>query len=153
MLLADSASDLGPAGWDERYGAGLLDVFALLGAYPPRAEVAVPPLRCRPPAPSAALRGAAVAAPPAAADPRTLVVRWSGAARSRAERAVAAAALRHRHGLFAVSPGDGEFSLVRLREDQDLSELKARLEADPAVASVQFNRRFRSGGARAGGPP
>ena len=153
VLLADSASDLGPAGWDERYGAGLLDVFALLGAYPPRAEVAVPPLRCRPPAPSAALRGAAVAAPPADADPRTLVVRWSGAARSRAERAVAAAALRRRHGLLEVSPGDGEFSLVRLREDQDLSELKAHLEADPAVASVQFNRRFRSGGARAGGPP
>ena len=153
VLLADSASDLGPAGWDERHGAGLLDVFALLGAYPPRAEVAVPPLRCRPPAPAAALRGAAVAAPPADADPRTLVVRWSGAARSRAERAVAAAALRRRHGLLEVSPGDGEFSLVRLREDQDLSELKARLEADPAVASVQFNRRFRSGGARAGDPP
>ena len=33
---------------------------------------------------------------------------------------------------------------MRLREDQDLSELKARLEADPAVASVQFNRRFPS---------
>ena len=153
VLLADSASDLGPAGWDERHGAGLLDVFALLGAYPPRAEVAVPPLRCRPPAPSAALRSAADAAPPADADQRTLVVRWSGAARSRAERAVAAAALIRRHGLLEVSPGDGEFSLVRLREDQDLSELKARLEADPAVASVQFNRRFRSGGARSGGPP
>ena len=153
VLLADSASDLGPAGWDDRYGAGLLDVFALLGAYPPRAEVAVPPLPCRSPAPSAALRRAAAAAPPADADPRTLVVRWSGAARSRAQRAAAAAALSRRHGLLEVSAGDGEFSLVRLREEQDLSELKARLEADPAVAAVQFNRRFRSGGGRGGGPP
>ncbi len=150
VLLADSAADLGPAGWDDRYGAGLLDVFALLGAYPPRAEVAVPPLPCLPPAPSAALRGAAAAdalasaGPPASADPRTLVVRWSGARLSRAAGAAAAAALSSRLGLLQVSPGDGEFSLVRLRQDQDLSQLKARLEADPAVASVQFNRRFRA---------
>ena len=144
VLLADSAADLGPAGWDDRYGAGLLDVFALMGAFPPRAEVAVPPLPCRPPAPSPALRAAASSVPPAAADPGTLVVRWSGAPRSRAERAEAAAALSARLGLLPVSPGDGEFSLVRLREDQDLSQLKARLEADPAVASVQFNRRFRA---------
>ena len=149
-LLADSAADLGAAGWDDRYGAGLLDVFALMGAYPPRAEVTVPPRPCRPPAPSAALRAAgatdalASAVPPASADPRTLVVRWSGGPRSRAESAAAAAALSGRLGLLQVSPGDGEFSLVRLREDQDLSELKARLEADPAVASVQFNRRFRA---------
>ena len=158
VLLADSAADLGPAGWDDRYGAGLLDVFALLGAYPPRAEVTVPPRPCRPPAPAAALRAAAAAdpfaaaVPPADADPRTLVVRWSGGGRSRAEGAAAAAALSGRLGLLQVSPGDGEFSLVRLRENQDLSELKARLEADPAVASVQFNRRFRPG-TRAGDAP
>ena len=144
VLLADSAADLGAAGWDDRYGAGLLDVFALLAAYPPRAEVTVPIRPCRPPAPPAALRGAAVTVPPADADPRTLVVRWSGDPRSRAEGAAAAAALSDRLGLLQVSPGDGEFSLVRLREDQDLSELKARLEADPAVESVQFNRRFRA---------
>ena len=150
VLLADSAADLGPAGWDDRYGAGLLDVFALLGAYPPRAEVAVPPRPCRPPAPSPALRGAGAAdalastVPPASADPSTLVVRWSGGRRSRAAGAAAAAALSGRLGLLQVSPGDGEFSLVRLRQDQDLSQLKARLEADPAVASVQFNRRFRA---------
>ena len=143
-LLADSAADLGRSGWDDRYGAGLLDVFALLGAYPPRAGVTVPPLACQPPAPSAALRGSTSAAvPPAEVDPDTLVVRWSGGARSRAEGAAAAAGLRRRLGLLRVSPGDGEYSLVRLRGDQELSELKARLEADPAVASVQFNRRFR----------
>ena len=157
VLLADSAQDLGPAGWDDRYGAGLLDVFALLGAYPPRAEVTVPRLPCRPPAPSSVARAAGaappVAAPPADADPATLVLRWRGAARSRAARADAAARLSSRLGLLEVSPGDGEFSLVRLREDQDPSELKARLEADPAVASVQFNRRFRSGGARGGVAP
>ena len=144
VLLADSAADLGPGGWDDRYGAGLLDVFALMGAYPPRAGITVPSRPCRPPAPSAALRGAAVTVPPAAADPGTLVVRWSDGPRSRAEGAAAAAALSARLGLLQVSPGDGEFSLVRLREDQDLSELKARLEADPAVVSVQFNRRFRT---------
>ena len=144
VLLADSAADLGAAGWDDRYGAGLLDVFALLGAYPPRAEVTVPPRPCRPPAPAPALHNAAVAVPPADADPGTLVVRWSGDPRSRAERAAAAAALSDRFGLLQVSPGDGAFSLVRLREDQDPSELKARLEADPAVASVQFNRRLRA---------
>ena len=144
VLLADSAADLGAAGWDDRYGAGLLDVFALLGAYPPRAEVTVPSRPCRPPPPSAALRGAAVTVPPADADPGSLVVRWRGDPRSRPERAAAAAALSARLGLLQVSPGDGAFSLVRLREDQDLSELKARLEADPAVASVQFNRRLRA---------
>ena len=144
VLLADSAADLGAAGWDDRYGAGLLDVFALLGAYPPRAEVTVPSRPCRPPAPAAARRGAAAVEPPADADPDTLVVRWNGGPRSRAEGAAAAAALSGRLGPLQVSPGDGEFSLVRLREDQDLSELKARLEADPAVASVQFNRRFRA---------
>ena len=144
MLLADSAVDLGAGGWDDRYGAGLLDVFALMGAYPPRAEVTVPPLQCRPPAPSPAPRGAAVTVPPADADPATLVVRWSDSPRSHAKGSEAAAALSARLGLLQVSPGDGEFSLVRLREDQDLSELKARLEADPAVASVQFNRRFRA---------
>ena len=104
----------------------------------------MPPLPCRPPAPSAALRAAASSVPPAAADPGTLVVRWSDGPRSRAERAEAAATLSARLGLLPVSPGDGEFSLVRLREDQDLRELKARLEAEPAVASVQFNRRFRA---------
>ena len=140
VLLADSAADLGTAGWDDRSGAGLLDVFALIGAYPPRAEVTVPSRPCRPPALSAALRGAAVTVPPADADPGTLVVRW----RSRAEGAEAAAALSGRLGLLRVSPGDGEFSLVRLREDQDLSQLKELLEADPAVASVQFNRRLRA---------
>ena len=148
-LLADSAADLGPAGWDDRYGAGLLDVFALLGAYPPREEVTVPRRACRPPAPSAAARAAgadlpAAATPPSDADPGTLVVRWNGGPRSRAEGAAAAAALSGRLGLLPVSPGDGEYSLVRLREDQDLRELKERLEADPAVASVQFNRRFRA---------
>ena len=144
VLLADSAADLGPAGWDDRYGAGLLDVFAMLAAYPPRAEVSVPSRRCRPPASPAARRRAAAVVPPADADPGTLVVRWSGGRRSRAEGAEAAAALSARLGLLQVSPGDGEFSLVRLREDQDLRALKARLEADPAVASVQFNRRFRA---------
>ena len=144
VLLADSAADLGAGGWDDRYGAGLLDVFALLGAYPPRAEVTVPSRPCRPPAPSAAVRGAAAVVPPADADPATLVVRWSGGSRSRAESAAAAAALSGRLGLLQVSPGDGAFSLVRLHEGQDLRELKARLEADPAVASVQFNRRFRA---------
>ena len=148
VLLADSAADLGREGWDDRYGAGLLDVFALLAAYPPRAEVTVPPRPCRPMAPSPALRGATVTAPPADADPRTLVVRWSGGRSSRAARDVVAAELSRRFGLLQVSPGDGEFSLVRLREDQDLSGLKAHLEADPAVASVQFNRRVRSGAAR-----
>ena len=144
VLLADSAADLGAGGWDDRYGAGLLDVFALMGAYPPRAEVTVPSRPCRPPAPSAGLRGAAVTVPPAAADPGSLVVRWSDGPRSRAEGSEAAAALSARLGLLQVSPGDGAFSLVRLREGQDLSQLKARLEADPAVASVHFNRRFRA---------
>ena len=144
VLLADSASDLGAGGWDDRYGAGLLDVFALIGAYPSRAEVTVPSRPCRPPTPSVGLRGAAVTVPPASADPGSLVVRWNGGPRSRAEGAAAAAALSGRLGLLQVSPGDGEYSLVRLREDQDLRELKERLEADPAVASVQFNRRFRA---------
>ena len=146
-LLADSAADLGSAGWDDRYGAGLLDVFALLGAYPPRDAVTVPRRPCRPPALSAVVRAAdakslEAAMPPPDADPGTLVLRWSGGPLSRAEGAAAVAALSGRLGLLQVSPGDGEFSLVRLREDQDLRELKARLEADPAVAAVQFNRRF-----------
>ena len=147
VLLADSAADLGPAGRDDRYGAGLLDVLALLGAYPPRAGVAVPPLRCRSPAAASALRAAGVAAAPVDADPHTLVVRWSGAPRRRAARADAATELGRRLGVLDLSAGDGEYSLVRLHAGQDLNELRARLEADPAVSAVHFNRRFRGPGA------
>ena len=50
-LLADTAVDLGPSGRDRHYGPGMLDVVALLGAYPPRPGAAVSSLRCGPPGP------------------------------------------------------------------------------------------------------
>ena len=137
-MLADSALDLGAPGRDDRFGAGLLDAFALFGAWPARAGARLSSARV--PYAVAAEGHAA----PGDADPHSLIVRFSGDAQESAG-AEAGERLLRRHALAGVTgvEAGGGYALVRLRAGQDRARIKARLEADPAVAAVHDNRIYR----------
>ena len=110
-LLASSAVDLGAPGRDDRFGPGLLDAFALFGAYPGSRSAQLG-------RPFAGRAGAAAhgARAPGSVDPHTLIVRL-------------------REGAAA-----GGYALVGLHDGQDRERVKARLRTDPAVAAVYDNR-------------
>ena len=133
-LLADTAVDLGPPGKDDRFGAGLLDAFALFGAYPARTDRGVAP----------AGRIAATAAPGGAGAggvaPRTLIVRYRDREMGPRVSAAAGELLRARHAVAGVEAGAAGYALVQLNADQNREQVKARLAADPAVAAVFDNR-------------
>ena len=145
VLLADAALDLGAPGRDDRFGSGLLDAFALFGAYPAHPSARGNRLVREPAgAVGAAAEGRARAgsANPAStglgsADPHTLIVGYRNRGMSRAARATASESLRVRHG---VEAGRGGYALVQLSVGQDRERVKALLEADPAVAAVYDNR-------------
>ena len=131
-ILAASAADLGPPGRDDRFGHGLLDAFALFGAYRGIAYRGIGSapldrlLHGRASDRGAVSAGAvsAGAAAPGSVDPHSLIVRF-------------------RNGGSA-----GGHALVRLDESQDREMLRAQLHADPAVAAVYDNRIYLP----AGGP-
>ena len=143
-LLADAAVDLGPPGRDDRYGPGLLDAFALFGAYGADAEA-----RGRTGHEPAAGGGTGRSVPGSAdaahtgrsADPHALIVRYRDRRMKDAARAAAAGELlRVRHSVAGVAAGRTGYALVRLRAGQARAHVKARLAADPAVAAVYDNR-------------
>ena len=137
-LLADAALDLGAPGRDDRFGPGLLDAFALFGAYPGPASVGDDRLvRERAGAVGAAAESRAG---PGSADPHTLIVRYRNRGMSPAARATASESLRARHAVGGVEAGTGEYALVQLSAGQERERVKALLEADPAVAAVYDNR-------------
>lgn len=145
--LAASAVDLGAPGRDDRYGPGLLDAFALIGAYPPprSVPVAVPIARSgRGRRAAGALANGAGA--PGGVDPRSLIIRFGDRRASRAAAAEAGERLERRHAVAGVMAGAGGYALVRLRHGQDRRRIEAQLRADPAVAAVYDNRLYRPAG-------
>ena len=143
VLLADAALDLGAPGRDDRFGSGLLDAFALFGAYPAHPSARGNRLVREPAgAVGAAAEGRARAgsAGPGSADPHTLIVGYRNRGMSRAARATASESLRARHAVAGVEAGTGGYALVQLSVGQDRERVKALLEADPAVAAVYDNR-------------
>ena len=136
-ILADSAVDLGEPGRDDRFGPGMLDAYALFGAYPARRSVQGDrPIRTP--------RADGVA--PSNAHPQSLIVRWRAGGLRRAAAMDAGERLRLRHAVADVRAGGGAYALVRLHAGQDRQQIKARLEADPAVAAVYYNRIYRPAG-------
>jgi hypothetical protein len=149
-MLADSAIDLGPiAGRDDDYGYGNLDLFALLGSYPPRAMADLDPLGSLDSddvvaGPNAAA-GGATAPPPANAAADSLVVEWRDGI---ADRSIAGLRLQAQSGARAVR-GSGRHTLVSLAPGQDREALMALLALDADVAAVFYNRRYQPAGPRA----
>lgn len=141
--LAASAVDLGAPGRDDRYGPGLLDAFALIGAYPPQRSAPIARSGRGRRAAGALADGAAA---PGGVDPRSLIIRFRDRRASRAAAAEAGERMERRHAVARVTAGVGRYALVRLREGQDLRRVKAQLRADPAVAAVYDNRRYRPAG-------
>ena len=145
-LLADTAVDLGPPGRDDRYGPGLLDAFALFGASSGHTRVPGErggrkfPAVAGPAGGSAAGGSAAPASTDAGADPHALIVRYRNRGMSDAARAAAGELLRARHGVSGVAAGTAGYALVQVRDGQEREQVKAQLEADPAVAAVYDNR-------------
>ena len=145
-VLADAAIDLGPPGRDDRYGPGLLDAFALFGVS--RGHPGTPGERGgREPAAAGGPAGGSPAPGSAAAartgrgtDPHTLIVRYRNRRMNYAARTVAGELLRARHAVSGGEAGAAGLALVRLHDGQDREQVKARLEADPAVAAVYHNR-------------
>ena len=130
-LLAESSADLGGQDRGHRFGAGLLDAFALFGAYPGSGARQVDGqvgvcFREGAKSPSVAADGARA---PDGVDPHSLIVRL------RAGAAPDAAA-----GTEGDPAHTGEYALVRLADGQDRGAARARLQADPAVAAVYDNR-------------
>ena len=121
-ILAASAADLGAPGRDDRFGHGLLDAFALFGAYPGVGSAPLDRLLHERAGDMGAVSAGAAA--PGSVDPYSLIVR------------------------FRDGGAAGGHALVRLDESQDREELKARLRTDPAVAAVYDNRIYLP----AGGP-
>jgi subtilisin family serine protease len=121
-ILAASAADLGAPGRDDRFGHGLLDAFALFGAYPGVGSAPLDRLLHERAGDMGAVSAGAAA--PGSVDPHSLIVR------------------------FRDGGAAGGHALVRLDESQDREELKARLRTDPAVAAVYDNRIYLP----AGGP-
>ena len=142
-LLADAALDLGAPGTDDRFGPGLLDAFALVGAYPAHTSTRGDRLvgeRAGAVRVAAASRAGAGSAGPGSADPHTLIVRYRDREMSSAAGATASESLRARRAVAGVEDGAGGYALVHLGAGQDREQVKALLEADPAVAAVYDNR-------------
>ena len=133
-LLSDSAVDLGTAGWDEDFGYGNLDAYALLGSYPPRPMAAVDPL-------NQLLTDDVVGTPvtivPASALSGTLVIEWHPEVSDRG-----GAGARLAGALGAAIVGDGPLSLVALANGQDRSAVRDALLADGEVKAVHYNLRY-----------
>ena len=139
-MLADSAVDIGPAGWDEDFGYGNLDAFALLGSYPPRPMASLDPLSGLP---SDDVLEIPVSVVPASALANSLVVEWRPGV---ADRASARARLANAVG--ATIDGDGPLSLVTLGGGQERAAIRAALQADADVAAVHYNLRYTHAGQR-----
>ena len=121
-ILAASAAELGHPGRDDRFGHGLLDAFALFGAYPGVRSARLDRLLDDRTSDRGAVSAGAAAL--GSVDPYSLIVR------------------------FRDGGAAGGLALVRLDESQDREMLRAQLQADPAVGAVYDNRIYLP----AGGP-
>ena len=132
-ILADAAVDLGPPGRDLRYGPGLIDAYAVVGAYPRHRAARVERFARRG---AGGVRPATTgAARPGRADPHSLIVRLRDRAESERVRA--------RHAVAGVEAGAGGYALVRLHRGQSRERMRAQLRSDPEVAAVYDNRIYR----------
>jgi hypothetical protein len=104
-------------------GAGPLDAFGLFGSYPAASHGRHLRSDGRFRDPGATPRGASASG----IDPHGVIVRFRDGGRAGSERAGGERA------------GSG-YSLLRLDDGEDRELVKARLRADPAVASVHDNR-------------
>ena len=121
-ILAASAAELGAPGKDDRFAHGLLDAFALFGAYPGVRSAPLDRLLDDRTSDRGAVSAGAAAL--GSVDPYSLIVR------------------------FRDGGAAGGLALVRLDESQDREMLRAQLQADPAVGAVYDNRIYLP----AGGP-